>query len=123
MKVADDRLRKVLGLARMSLNPVNSPIAITDLPLEAEGTAGSGEVSIDNFSFSPVAASVPVGATVTWTNRDDIPHIIVSTEQQFKSRVLDTDDRFSHRFDTPGTFKYFCSLHPKMTGQIEVATS
>jgi 3',5'-cyclic-AMP phosphodiesterase len=120
MKVADDRLRKVLGLARMSFSTVNHPIAITDLPLESDSPAGSGDVTIDNFSFSPGAASVPVGATVTWTNRDDIPHTVVSTEQKFKSRVLDTDERFSFRFDGPGTYKYFCSIHPKMAGQIEV---
>jgi 3',5'-cyclic-AMP phosphodiesterase len=120
MKVADDRLRKVLGLARMSLSPVNHPIAITDLPLESDSPLESGNVTIDNFSFAPGTAAVPVGTTVTWTNRDDIPHTVVSTEQKFKSRVLDTDDRFSFRFDGPGTYKYFCSIHPKMTGQIEV---
>ena len=120
MKVADDRLRKVLGLSRMSLSPMNHPIAITDLPLESDSPLESGNVTIDNFSFSPATASVPVGTTVTWTNRDDIPHTVVSTEQKFKSRVLDTDERFSFRFDGPGTYKYFCSIHPKMTGQIEV---
>ena len=120
MKVADDRLRKVLGLSRMSLSPVNHPIAITDLPLESDSPLESGNVTIDNFSFSPATASVPVGTTVTWTNRDDIPHTVVSTEQKFKSRVIDTDERFSFRFDGPGTYKYFCSIHPKMTGQIEV---
>ena len=120
MKVADDRLRKVLGLARMSLSAVNHPIAITDLPLESDSPVGSGDVTIDNFSFSPATTSVPVGATVTWTNRDDIPHTVVSTEQKFKSRVLDTDERFSFRFDGAGTYKYFCSIHPKMTGQIDV---
>jgi Icc protein len=118
--VADDRLRKVLGLARMSFSAVNHPIAITDLPLESDSPLGSGNVTIDNFSFSPGATVVPVGTTVTWTNRDDIPHTVVSTEQKFKSRVLDTDERFSFRFDGPGTYKYFCSIHPKMTGQIEV---
>jgi 3',5'-cyclic-AMP phosphodiesterase len=120
MKVADDRLRKVLGLARMSFSAVNHPIAITDLPLESDSPVGSGNVTIDNFSFSPGATSVPVGTTITWTNRDDIPHTVVSTEQQFRSRVLDTDEWFSFRFDGPGTYKYFCSIHPKMTGQIEV---
>jgi plastocyanin len=63
---------------------------------------------------------VPAGTTITWTNRDDIPHNVVSTERTFKSPVLDTDEQFSHRFDKAGTYKYFCSLHPKMTGQIIV---
>jgi plastocyanin len=120
MKVADDRLRKMLGLSRMSLHGVNHPIAITDLPLEQESAAATRDVVVDNFSFSPETAAVPAGTTVTWTNRDDAPHKIVSTEQKFKSPVLDTDERFSFRFDAPGTYKYFCSLHPKMTGQIIV---
>ena len=122
MKVPDDRLRKLLGLSRVSFHDVNHPIAITDLPLEAEMTAaGAHDVVVDNFSFAPSMASVAAGSTITWTNRDDVPHNIVSTEQKFKSPVLDTGEQFSHRFDTAGTYKYFCSLHPKMTGQIVVA--
>ena len=121
MKVADDRLRKMLGLSRVSFHDVNHPIAITDVPLEAEMTAGGGyDVSVDNFSFAPATRSVPVGSTITWTNRDDVPHTVVSTERKFKSPVLDTDEQFSHRFDMPGTYKYFCSIHPIMTGMIVV---
>jgi len=122
MKVEDERLRKVLGLARMSLHPVDHPIAITDVPLEAETqSTAAREVAIDNFSFAPATTSVAAGATVTWANHDDAPHKIVSTEQRFKSPVLDTDEQFSHRFDEPGTYDYFCSLHPKMTGRVVVA--
>ena len=121
MKVADERLRKVLGLSRMSFHAVNHPIAITDVPLEAEMQAASDhDVVLDNFSFAPAVVSVPVGTTITWTNRDDAPHIVASTDQKFKSPVLDTDERFSHRFDVPGTYQYFCSLHPKMTGRVVV---
>jgi plastocyanin len=121
MKVADDRLRKVLGLSRISFHGVNHPVAITDVPLEAEmETADPHEVVIDNFSFAPATVSVPIGTTVAWTNRDEAPHNVVSTEQKFRSPVLDTDERFSHRFDGPGAFKYFCSIHPKMTGRIVV---
>src|SRR3954453_23425054 len=121
MKVADDRLRKVLGLSRMSFHDVNHPIAITDLPLEAEtSTTGAHNVVVDNFSFAPAMASVPVGTVITWTNRDDVPHTIVSTEQKFKSPVLDTDGQFAHQFDAPGTYKYFCSIRPKITGQVVV---
>ncbi|HET8945218.1 MAG TPA: plastocyanin/azurin family copper-binding protein, partial [Dehalococcoidia bacterium] len=71
-------------------------------------------------SFAPTTAAVAAGTTITWTNRDDVPHAIVSTEQKFKSPVLDTDEKFSHRFDAPGTYNYFCSLHPRMTGQVKV---
>ena len=122
MKVADDRLRKVLGLSRMSFQAVNHPIAITDLPLEADGPpSGTGNVVIDNFSFAPAAATVPVGATITWVNHDDVPHVVMSTEKKFKSPVLDTDEKYSHSFDAPGTYEYFCSLHPRMTGRIVVS--
>jgi 3',5'-cyclic-AMP phosphodiesterase len=121
MKVADDRLRTMLGLSRISFHDVNHPIAITDLPLEAATTTvDARDVVVDNFSFAPATASVPVGSTITWTNRDDVPHNIVSTEQRFKSPVLDTDEQFSHQFDAPGSYKYFCSIHPKMTGRIVV---
>jgi plastocyanin len=121
MKVADDRLRTMLGLSRISFHDVNHPIAITDLPLEAATTnVDARDVVVDNFSFAPATASVPVGSTITWTNRDDVPHNIVSTEQKFKSPVLDTDEQFSHQFDAPGSYKYFCSIHPKMTGRIVV---
>jgi 3',5'-cyclic-AMP phosphodiesterase len=121
MKVADDRLRTMLGLSRISFHDVNHPIAITDLPLEAATTnADARDVVVDNFSFAPATTSVPVGSTITWTNRDDVPHNIVSTDQKFKSPVLDTDEQFSHRFDAPGSYMYFCSIHPKMTGRIVV---
>jgi 3',5'-cyclic-AMP phosphodiesterase len=121
MKVADDRLRKVLGLSRLSFNPIDHPIAITDVPLDADTSmAMPGEIAVDNFSFAPGSASVAAGTTVTWVNHDDVPHTIVSTDRAFKSPVLDTDQRFSYRFEAPGTYKYFCSLHPKMTGQVVV---
>jgi plastocyanin len=80
------------------------------------------EVKIDNFSFGPAALTVPVGTTVTWTNRDDIPHTVVSTDDPkvFKSKVLDTDEKFSFTFSKAGTYPYFCSIHPKMTGKVVV---
>lgn len=80
----------------------------------------AAEVKIDNFSFGHVTVTVPPGTTVTWTNRDDIPHTVVSTDGSFKSKVLDTDEKFSFTFSKPGTYPYFCSIHPKMTGKIVV---
>jgi plastocyanin len=80
----------------------------------------SAEVKVDNFSFGPATLTVAVGTTVTWTNRDDIPHTIVSTDKVFKSKVLDTDERFSFTFSKAGTYPYFCSIHPKMTGSVVV---
>jgi plastocyanin len=85
----------------------------------ANKSAADFDVKIDNFSFGPQAITVPVGATIAWTNRDDIPHTVVS-EGLFKSKVLDTDEKFSYRFDKAGTYSYFCSLHPKMTGKVVV---
>jgi plastocyanin len=78
------------------------------------------EVKIDNFVFSPNPVAVPVGATVRWTNRDDIPHNVVSEDKAFKSKVLDTDDAFVYTFTKPGTYTYFCSIHPRMTGKVVV---
>ena len=80
----------------------------------------SAEVKVDNFSFGPASLTVAVGTTVTWTNRDDIPHTVVSTDTVFKSKVLDTDEKFSFTFDKAGTYPYFCSIHPKMTGSVVV---
>ena len=121
MKVSDDRLRKVLGLSRLSFHDVNHPIAITDLPLEAETAPATRDVGIDNFSFSPASISVPAGTTVRWINRDDIPHTVVADDRSFKSAVLDTDGQFSRQFTQPGTIKYFCSIHPRMTGTVVIA--
>ena len=83
-------------------------------------SAANAEVKIDNFSFGPATVTVPVGATVTWTNRDDIPHTVVSTDGVFKSKVRDTDEKFSYTFTKAGTYPYYCSVHPKMTGKIVV---
>ena len=85
-----------------------------------EPSASNPEVRIDNFSFGPQTITVPVGATVTWTNKDDIPHTSVSTDGVFKSKVLDTDEKFSYTFTKAGTYPYYCTIHPKMTGKIVV---
>jgi len=85
-----------------------------------QGAPDGTEVKIDNFIFGPETLKVSVGATVTWTNRDDIPHTVVSTTGAFKSKVLDTDEKFSFTFSKPGTYPYFCSIHPKMTGKVVV---
>jgi amicyanin len=90
------------------------------LPAAAQQKADTTEVKIDNFSFGPAELKVPVGTTVTWTNHDDIPHTAVSTDKMFKSKVLDTDEKFSFTFSKPGTYEYFCSIHPKMTGKVVV---
>ncbi len=90
-------------------------VAANDQP-----SASNAEVKIDNFSFTPQTLTIPAGATVTWTNRDDIPHTVVSTDGVFKSKVRDTDEQFSYTFTKAGTYSYFCSVHPKMTGKVVV---
>jgi amicyanin len=77
-------------------------------------------VKIDNFTFGPATLTVAVGSTVTWTNHDDIPHTVVSTDKVFKSKVLDTDEKFSYTFSKAGTYPYYCTIHPKMTGKVVV---
>ena len=79
------------------------------------------QINIDNFSFTPTTLTVPVGAKVTWTNKDDVPHTIVSNNNAFPhSPALDTDESFSHAFTKAGTYEYYCSVHPKMLGKVVV---
>ena len=82
--------------------------------------ATDAKVNIDNFTFGPEKLTVKAGTTVTWTNEDDIPHTVASSTKAFKSKALDTDDSFSFTFTTPGTYEYFCSLHPHMVGTVVV---
>ena len=86
-------------------------------------SAQAAEVQIDQFAFAPQRVTVKAGTTVTWINDDDIPHTIASSSKSFKSNALDTKDKFSFTFTTPGTYEYFCSLHPHMTGTIVVETA
>src|SRR2546422_4910948 len=82
--------------------------------------AAETEVNIDQFTFYPQHITVKAGTTVTWTNEDDVPHTVASSSKLFKSKALDTKDKFSFTFATPGTYEYFCSLHPHMTAAIVV---
>jgi plastocyanin len=105
----------LLGMSALTAPPRNSAIL-------AAQKAETAEVKIDNFSFGPATLTVPAGTTVTWTNRDDIPHTVTSSDdpKMFKSKVLDTDEKFSFTFSKPGTYPYFCSIHPKMTAKVIV---
>ena len=105
-----------------------SALAILGLALASfAGTASAGQnpaapqIAIDNFSFAPPTLTVAAGTQVTWVNHDDIPHTVVSEDKTtFKSPALDTDDKFSFTFSKPGTYTYFCSIHPKMTAKVIV---
>ncbi|MGI8524730.1 MAG: cupredoxin domain-containing protein [Pseudolabrys sp.] len=93
---------------------IAAAIAVT--PVRADEV----QVKIDNFTFNPQQITVKAGTTVVWTNHDDIPHTVTSKTGIFKSKALDTDDKFSFTFTTPGSYPYFCSLHPHMTASIVV---
>jgi plastocyanin len=142
MKVAPEKLRSVLGISDATFVPGRGMLAIVDATLSGErpdvatATIASGkidstkkakvrgpnEVGIDNFQFTPPALTVKPGTTVTWVNDDDMPHLIASADGKFKSSpLLDTNGRFSVKVEKPGTYSYFCSLHPKMQGKITVA--
>jgi plastocyanin len=82
--------------------------------------AAETEVNIDQFTFYPQRITVKAGTTVTWTNEDDVPHTVASSIKFFKSKTLDTADKFSFTFTTPGTYAYICSVHPYMTGAVVV---
>jgi len=105
------------AFSMLAVGRVNLPAATAN-PQPAQ----TAEVKIDNFSFGPETLTIAVGTTVTWTNRDDIPHTVVASDaaKTFKSKVLDTDEKFSFTFAKAGTYPYFCSVHPKMTGKVVV---
>jgi plastocyanin len=102
----------VSGIAVGAVLAAGVPLAST------QGDASA--VAIDNFTFRPRDLTVKVGTTVTWTNKDDIPHTVAAVDKLFRSKALDTNDNYSFTFMTRGTYAYFCSLHPHMTGTIMV---
>jgi Icc protein len=125
MKVEAGRLRSLLGVTNVHYVRGKHALAIVDSSLQASTGAQSrpGEsqqVRIDNFSFAPETLTVPTGTNVTWVNHDDIPHTVVEKSGRFRSSVLDTDQQFSFRFENPGDYAYYCSIHPKMTAKVVV---
>ncbi|HXN71326.1 MAG TPA: cupredoxin family copper-binding protein [Candidatus Acidoferrales bacterium] len=120
------RTARVLGTAilgaaaALSLSLASSVLRPSSV-IAAQEKPGATVVTIDNFSFAPMQLEIPAGTEVTWINKDDVPHTVVSDDHKlFKSRALDTDEKFSFTFKDPGTYEYFCSVHPKMVGKIVV---
>jgi plastocyanin len=105
--------------ANMGMSNMNMP-AKPEARKNMQAGAAANQVIIENFSFAPATLTVKVGTKVTWINRDDVPHTVNENDKRFKSSTMDSDDQFSYTFSSPGTFRYFCALHPKMTGQIIV---
>jgi 3',5'-cyclic-AMP phosphodiesterase len=127
MKVPADQLANVLGITHVNFVPGGHSLAVVDSTLAAkavsptlQNASNTTEIKIDNFSFTPKVMTVRAGTAVNWINRDDIPHNVVSTEKKFSSPVLDTDQTFTYRFQAPGSYRYFCKIHPVMTGTIVV---
>jgi len=112
MSLVQDGLRAFAGGAAAA--------CILYAAMAASAAPAETRVSIDNFVFKADSITVRAGTTVVWENDDDIAHTVVATDGAFRSQALDTDDKFSFTFATPGTFDYFCSLHPRMTGQVVV---
>jgi plastocyanin len=108
------KFARTLALGAMALAVVL--VVALAVPAYAEEVA----IKIDNFTFNPQQMTVKAGDTVVWTNGDDIPHTVTSKTGLFKSKALDTDDKVSFTFATPGIYAYFCALHPHMTGTIVV---
>jgi plastocyanin len=112
---------KITILIVGALAMMGSGLLITDRATATDSKPAAVEIRIDNFSFGPASITVPAGTDITWVNRDDIPHTVVSEDKTtFKSHPLDTDEKFSFKFDKPGTYTYFCSIHPKMTAKVIV---
>lgn len=112
--------RWILGAALTVLAALASIVLTQPGVARAGDQSAPAEVNIDNFSFGPASLTVAAGTTVTWKNNDDVPHTVVSDDKAFRSKALDTDDKFSYTFTKPGTYNYFCSVHPKMTAKVVV---
>src|SRR5450631_2091525 len=111
--------RWIVGIATSLLLALAVVAGVQRTMAAGAETAPSGpEVTIDNFMFTPATLTVKVGTPITWTNHDDIPHTVVSDDKTFKSRALDTDEKFTFTPTKPGTYSYFCSIHPKMVGKV-----
>jgi plastocyanin len=131
MKVSAEQLRGLLGITHVNYIAGNHTLALVDSTLAMQSAqamtfrnvADTTTVKIDNFAFTPKSITVKPGATVTWTNKDDIPHTATSTEKKFSSPVLDTDQSFSFTFREAGSYPYFCKIHPTMTGTVVVEKS
>jgi len=110
---------RVLTIAASMVTSI-APVWTHAQAVQGNKTPQIAAVEIDNFKFGVATLEVTVGTTVTWTNSDDVPHTVTSTTKVFKSPPLDTGEKFSYTFKTAGSFEYFCSLHPHMTGKVVV---
>lgn len=113
-------VRTAIGLGLLALALSVAPVRRAYSVRAAETPAAAVNVTIDNFSFMPKEITVAKGTTVTWINHDDVPHTVVNAAKVFRSKALDTDEQFSFTFTEAGTYSYFCSVHPVMSGKVIV---
>jgi len=106
----------LLGLPALSRAAQGNSVTPATQMAKVEGP----QVTIDNFTFSPATLTVPSGTTVTWTNQDDMVHTVTEANRGFSSQGLETGDTYAHTFTEPGTYAYFCALHPRMTATVIV---
>jgi plastocyanin len=104
-----------------SAPPTATPMVMpTAAPAPAATPVATTTVTIQNFAFSPPAIVVPVGATVTWTNRDAEQHTVTAVDRSFDSDALNPDQPYSFTFAKAGTYQYMCLIHPQMRGTVVV---
>ena len=109
------------GLALAGWVSASQPVRASDQRVVAIAPAPPGpKIQIAKHKYDRPTLTVPVGTTVTWLNKDEDVHTVVSTTQAFRSPGLETDDAYSYRFTKPGEYQYFCTLHPLMTGKVIV---
>jgi len=89
-------------------------------PVHPVDTSGGPSVSIENFNIVPATLTVTAGTTVVWTNHDDVEHTVTASDNGFSSPAIQTDAQYSYTFTTPGTYSYFCAIHPFMTAKVIV---
>lgn len=109
-----------MSLTYDSLRAFAAGAAVCCLGYAALAASGETRLAISDFAFKPDAATVPLGTTIVWVNQDDVPHSVVETTGKFHSQALDTEDKFTFTFDKPGSYEYFCGLHPRMKGKVVV---
>jgi len=116
--------RRSIGLRAAAIGVLLAFGAAADPAMkpQAADNADAGKIVIDNFAFEPSTLTVSAGTVLTWLNEDDAPHTVVGTdaESPIQSPPLDSGERYSVALAKPGTYRYFCSLHPHMTGTVIV---
>jgi plastocyanin len=114
--------KKIFTVAALLVLPltIGARIAVRTAWADENSQTQTIEVKVDNFTFNPKAITVPVNSMVSWVNKDDIPHVVAGTDGSFKSKAMDTDQKYSYTFTKAGTYPYYCPIHPKMVGKIIV---